>query len=100
MQPQSSGFLIIWLIVSVCFFAVATQSVAQTKLEKLHVGYSAQAGSLAPIWITKEAGIFIGAKDKTLKIYDDPKAGGTIHCSRDYWAHHVPFMLDWLEERL
>jgi esterase/lipase len=42
----------------------------------------------------------IGAKDKTLKIYDDPKAGGTIHCSHDYWAHNVPFMLDWLEERL
>ena len=58
MQPQSSGFLIIWMIVSVCFFAIATQSVAQTKFEKLHVGYSAQAGSLAPIWITKEAGIF------------------------------------------
>ena len=58
MQPQSSGFLISWVIVSVCFFAVATQSVAQTKFEKLHVGYSAQAGSLAPIWITKEAGIF------------------------------------------
>jgi dipeptidyl aminopeptidase/acylaminoacyl peptidase len=42
----------------------------------------------------------IGAKDKTLKIYDDPKAGGTIHCSHDYWAHNVPFMLDWLEARL
>jgi alpha-beta hydrolase superfamily lysophospholipase len=42
----------------------------------------------------------IGATDKTLKIYDDPKAGGTIHCSHDYWAHHVPYMLDWLEERL
>jgi len=42
----------------------------------------------------------IGAKDKTLRIYDDPKAGGTIHCSHDYWAHHVPYMLDWLEERL
>ncbi|HEX9788466.1 MAG TPA: hypothetical protein VGB09_10595 [Candidatus Binatia bacterium] len=37
-------------------FAVPTN--AQTKMEKLHVGYSAQAGSLAPIWITKEAGIF------------------------------------------
>lgn len=35
-----------------------TQSRAQAKMEKLHVGYSAQAGSLAPIWITKEAGIF------------------------------------------
>jgi len=42
----------------------------------------------------------IGSSDKTLKIYDDPAAGGTIHCSHDYWAHNVPFMLDWLEERL
>ena len=41
----------------------------------------------------------IGAKDKTLKIYDDPQLGGTIHCSHDYWAHNVPFMLDWLDER-
>jgi dienelactone hydrolase len=42
----------------------------------------------------------IGAKDKTLNIYDDPKDGGRIHCSHDYWAHNVPYMLDWLEERL
>jgi dipeptidyl aminopeptidase/acylaminoacyl peptidase len=42
----------------------------------------------------------IGAEDKTLKIYDDPDDGGRIHCSHDYWAHNVPFMLDWLEERL
>jgi dipeptidyl aminopeptidase/acylaminoacyl peptidase len=42
----------------------------------------------------------IGAKDKTLKIYDDPNDGGRIHCSHDYWAHNVPYMLDWLEERL
>jgi len=42
----------------------------------------------------------IGSSDKTLKIYDDPNVGGTIHCSHDYWAHNVPFMLDWLEERL
>lgn len=42
----------------------------------------------------------IGSRDKTLKIYSDPLAGGTIHCSHDYWAHNVPFMLDWLEERL
>ena len=42
----------------------------------------------------------IGARDKTLMIYDDPKAGGTIHCSHDYWAHNVPFMLDWLDERI
>jgi dipeptidyl aminopeptidase/acylaminoacyl peptidase len=42
----------------------------------------------------------IGAKDKTLKLYDDPNDGGRIHCSHDYWAHNVPYMLDWLEERL
>jgi dienelactone hydrolase len=42
----------------------------------------------------------VGSSDKTLKIYDDPSAGGTIHCSHDYWAHNLPFMLDWLEERL
>ncbi|OGP29503.1 MAG: hypothetical protein A2038_04280 [Deltaproteobacteria bacterium GWA2_57_13] len=42
----------------------------------------------------------IGGADKTLTIYDDPHAGGTIHCSHDYWAHNVPYMLDWLDERL
>ena len=42
----------------------------------------------------------LGSADKTLKIYDDPKIGGTIHCSHDHWAHNLPFMLDWLEERL
>jgi len=42
----------------------------------------------------------IGSTDKTLKIYNDANAGGTIHCSHDYWAHNVPFMLDWLEQRL
>jgi dipeptidyl aminopeptidase/acylaminoacyl peptidase len=42
----------------------------------------------------------IGSKDKTLEIYADPKIGGTIHCSHDYWAHNVTYMLDWLEERL
>ncbi|MGH7931002.1 MAG: ABC transporter substrate-binding protein, partial [Candidatus Binatia bacterium] len=30
----------------------------QEKLEKMHIGYSAQAGAFAPIWITKEAGLF------------------------------------------
>jgi NitT/TauT family transport system substrate-binding protein len=39
-------------------FMTAAQPSAQSIAEKLHVGYSAQAGSLAPIWITKEAGIF------------------------------------------
>jgi dipeptidyl aminopeptidase/acylaminoacyl peptidase len=42
----------------------------------------------------------IASPDKTLKIYDDEAAGGVIHCSHDHWAHNVPFMLDWLEERL
>ena len=42
----------------------------------------------------------LGSADKSLKIYDDPSGGGTIHCSHDYWAHNLPFMLDWLEERL
>ncbi len=42
----------------------------------------------------------IGAKDKTLRIYDDPNDGGRIHCSHDYWAHNVPYMLDWLADRL
>ena len=42
----------------------------------------------------------IGSKDKTLKIFDDPKEGGTVHCSHDAWAHNMPLMLDWLSERL
>lgn len=42
----------------------------------------------------------IGSRDKTLKIYDDAATGGAIHCSHDYWAHNVPYMLDWLEDRL
>jgi dienelactone hydrolase len=42
----------------------------------------------------------IGAKDKTLKIYDEHDVGGRVHCSHDYWAENVPFMLDWLGEQL
>jgi len=42
----------------------------------------------------------IGSEDKTLKIYEDPRSGGAIHCSHDYWAHNVPYMLDWLSDRL
>jgi dienelactone hydrolase len=42
----------------------------------------------------------IGAKDKTLKIYSEQDGGGRIHCSHDYWAHNLPYMLDWLEERI
>jgi dienelactone hydrolase len=42
----------------------------------------------------------IGAQDKTLKIYGEQDDGGRIHCSHDYWAHNLPYMLDWLEERI
>jgi dipeptidyl aminopeptidase/acylaminoacyl peptidase len=42
----------------------------------------------------------LGARDKTLRIYDEKDPAGRIHCSHDYWAHNVPYMLDWLEERL
>ncbi len=42
----------------------------------------------------------IGAKDKALKIYTEQDGGGTIHCSHDYWAHNLPYMMDWLDERL
>ena len=42
----------------------------------------------------------LGAKDKTLRIYNDEDGAGRVHCSHDYWAHNVPYMLDWLEERL
>ena len=42
----------------------------------------------------------IGSKDKTIRIYDHRDAAGRIHCSHDYWAENVPYMLDWLQERL
>ncbi|MCZ6590667.1 MAG: prolyl oligopeptidase family serine peptidase [Alphaproteobacteria bacterium] len=41
----------------------------------------------------------IGAADKTLKIWDGPE-GGTGHCNYDNWSISIPFMLDWLEERI
>lgn len=37
--------------------------------------------------------------DKTLKIWDGPD-GGTGHCNYDNWAVAIPFMLDWLAQRL
>jgi NitT/TauT family transport system substrate-binding protein len=33
-------------------------SLAHAQLERMNIGYSAQAGAFAPIWITKDAGIF------------------------------------------
>jgi NitT/TauT family transport system substrate-binding protein len=44
--------------VALALFACAGSAQAQHKLEKMHIGYSAQAGAFAPIWITKEAGLF------------------------------------------
>ncbi len=42
----------------------------------------------------------VGSEDKTLQIYEDVQSGGAIHCSHDYWGHNVPFMLDWMQDRL
>ena len=54
-----SAMLLATAVTAVLWFAALSVPVkAQSKLERLHVGYSAQAGSLAPIWITKDAGIF------------------------------------------
>jgi NitT/TauT family transport system substrate-binding protein len=58
MQLWPRRLVFIPIIVALCLAGPAVPTTAQTKKEKLHVGYSAQAGSLAPIWITKEAGIF------------------------------------------
>ena len=58
MQRRLLRLLFISVIAGDGWFGAIARSEAQTRMEKLHVGYSAQAGSLAPIWITKEAGIF------------------------------------------
>jgi NitT/TauT family transport system substrate-binding protein len=58
MQLWLYRFLFASIIAGVGLLSAGASTNAQTKMEKLHVGYSAQAGSLAPIWITKEAGIF------------------------------------------
>lgn len=42
----------------ILFFSAVSPVSAQPALEKMNVGYSAQAGAFAPIWITKEAGFF------------------------------------------
>jgi NitT/TauT family transport system substrate-binding protein len=46
------GFLISGL------FSQVAPAQSQEKLERMNIGYSAQAGAFAPIWITKEAGLF------------------------------------------
>lgn len=45
-------------LVLFCLQLLTPSVFAQEKLEKMHVGYSAQAGAFAPIWITKDAGLF------------------------------------------
>jgi NitT/TauT family transport system substrate-binding protein len=45
-------------IVVVSLFVASGPVRSAEKLERMHVGYSAQAGAFAPIWITKEAGLF------------------------------------------
>ena len=47
---RAVGFILSLFLVAPVF--------AQAKLERMHVGYSAQAGAFAPIWITKEVGFF------------------------------------------
>jgi NitT/TauT family transport system substrate-binding protein len=58
MQLWLPRFLSVAIIAAIGLFGATTSTKAQAQMGKLHVGYSAQAGSLAPIWITKEAGIF------------------------------------------
>jgi NitT/TauT family transport system substrate-binding protein len=56
MTPRE-GFL---LLTSLGFAVIlhGAPGFAQEKLEKMSIGYSAQAGAYAPIWITKEAELF------------------------------------------
>ena len=42
----------------------------------------------------------IGSDDKQLVIFDDPKTGGTVHCSHDCWVHHGALVFDWIEEHV
>lgn len=46
------------IIVALNLFFQPGSAVSQEKLERMNIGYSAQAGAFAPIWITKEAGLF------------------------------------------
>ena len=41
----------------------------------------------------------IGAEEKHLQIYRSSEGGG-VHCNYDNWTECVPFMFDWLVERL
>ena len=50
-------WLLSGLLISGLFSPIAP-AWSQEKLERMNIGYSAQAGAFAPIWITKEAGLF------------------------------------------
>jgi NitT/TauT family transport system substrate-binding protein len=56
-RHSAKCFATVGLSAVILFFSVISPIFAQP-LEKMHVGYSAQAGAFAPIWITKEAGLF------------------------------------------
>lgn len=45
-------------LLTAVLFATVAPAQSQEKLERMNIGYSAQAGAFAPIWITKEAGLF------------------------------------------
>ncbi|MBM4296783.1 MAG: ABC transporter substrate-binding protein [Deltaproteobacteria bacterium] len=53
---RTSPFILRLIVLTTLFFSRTV--LAQTAPEKMIVGYSAQAGAYAPIWITKEAGLF------------------------------------------
>jgi len=54
MQQRFLNSWFIALIAALLLFVSTAQARAQVKSEKLHVGYSAQAGSLAPIGLLKK----------------------------------------------
>jgi dienelactone hydrolase len=41
----------------------------------------------------------IGSTDKELKIWQGAE-GGAVHCNYDNWAVSVPYMIDWIADRL
>ena len=59
MRYRSVNPLCITVLAGITLLSIFISPIsAQEKLEKMRVGYSAHAGALAPIWITKESGSF------------------------------------------
>ena len=48
----------LFIVIALKVFLSVGNAASQEKLERMNIGYSAQAGAFAPIWITKEAGLF------------------------------------------